>query len=221
MARVLCFLLAAGTAHGTRPNNAADRASAQLCLQAAAGLFAASSRPLFWNQLYEGSDDEADGADEEMMDILALAAGEVHIRRQIFVPGELRFTIARLESLFGMVHSFSDMVMNVVSNFRFRLSDLPRLRRGACQSPVPISRIVSRIISLRPSGVRAGLRIPDVFHTTGRYRFSGDEGLLVMLYKLHWPCRVSDVAEAGGRGMSAASQCFKVRPCHALHAATV
>ena len=34
-----------------------------------------------------------------------------------------------------------------------------------------------------------------------RYRFSGDEGLLLMLYKLRWPCRVCDVAHEGGRGL--------------------
>ena len=62
----------------------------------------------------------------------------------------------------------------------------------------------------------AGLRIPDRFSTRSRYAFSGDEGLLLLLYKLHWPTRVVDVAEESGRSMSAASECFAVRtpnPC--------
>jgi len=123
------------------------------------------------------------------MDYLVLAATEPLIRRALFVPGEPRFNVATLESL-ALGFRFSDVVANVASDYRFRAGDLARLQ--------------------------AGLLIPDVFSTRNRYRFSGTEGLLLMLYRLHFPSRVSDAAFAGGRGLSAAQEGFQVRASPAL-----
>ena len=177
-----------------RPHNHAERRRAQLCFQTATVL---------WT-LYGDSDEVQ--TETEMEDLLVYTAGETLIRRQLFLPGELRFSIGRLESLFSQVGSFTDTVMNIVGSFRFRIQDLARLRAGAQGLP---SRVVARA-ELFVSRHLIGLRIPEVFSTTTRYRFSGDEGLLLLLFKLHWPARVLDVAHQGGRGISAASECFSV-----------
>ena len=206
MLRFLLVLLSVTECGAVRPNNALERRRAALCVQAATAMWTAASSVRLW----------ASNADEEdLIDMLVLIAGETLIRRQLFVPGEMRFSVGRLQSLFSQVHSFTDTVANVVANFRFQAHDLHRLRTGARKALRPPSHGHSTHSCARLPP-HSGLRIPDRFSTRSRYAFSGDEGLLLLLYKLHWPTRVVDVAEEGGRSMSAASECFAVRtrnPC--------
>ena len=166
-------------------NNAQERRLARNCFLALSGLWVAGGSSSVWQGM-AGGIFSASAAEAEVFEALAMAAVQPLIRRVLFVPGETRFSAAALNSLTGGM-AINEVVSNVQSDFRFRMTDLMRLE--------------------------AGLRIPASFSTRNRYRFSGTEGLLLMLYRLHFPSRVSDVAFAGGRGLSAASECFQVSPC--------
>ena len=136
-----------------RPNNALERRRAALCVQAATAMWTAASSVSLW----------ASNADEEdLIDMLVLIAGETLIRRQLFVPGEMRFSVGRLQSLFSQVHSFTDTVANVVANFRFQAHDLHRLRTGARKALRPPSHGHSTHSCARLPP-HSGLRIPDRF----------------------------------------------------------
>ena len=114
---------------------------------------------------------------------LMVTAAEPFLRRQIFVPGEQRFSFARLESLMesgGL--QLGDVLTNVFSQFRFRLEHLPRLLLG--------------------------LKIPAEFTTRAGYKFAGEEGLLVLLARLHFPGTLMQLGEQAGRPPSALSECF-------------
>lgn len=125
MLRFLLVLLSVTECGAVRPNNALERRRAALCVQAATAMWTAASSVRLW----------ASNADEEdLIDMLVLIAGETLIRRQLFVPGEMRFSVGRLQSLFSQVHSFTDTVANVVANFRFQVHDLHRLRTRCAQS---------------------------------------------------------------------------------------
>ena len=152
MLRFLLVLLSVTESGAVRPNNALERRRAALCVQAATAMWTAASSVRLW----------ASNADEEdLIDMLVLIAGETLIRRQLFVPGEMRFSVGRLQSLFSQVHSFTDTVANVVANFRFQVHDLHRLRTGARKALRPPShdRSTHSCARLPP---HAGLRIPDI-----------------------------------------------------------
>ena len=111
MLRFLLVLLSVTECGAVRPNNALERRRAALCVnvQAATAMWTAASSVRLW----------ASNADEEdLIDMLVLIAGETLIRRQLFVPGEMRLSVGRLQSLFSQVHSFTDTVANVVANFQ-------------------------------------------------------------------------------------------------------
>lgn len=112
---------------------------------------------------------------------LLMLAAEPFLRRHIYIPGEVRFSLGRLESMFGFTEAF-DVISNVFSSFRFRFEHLPLLIRG--------------------------LNIPESFTTRLGYRFSGEEGMLVMLYRLHFPGTLADMGQAAGRSQPALSECF-------------
>ena len=114
---------------------------------------------------------------------LLMAAAEPFLRRHIYVPGELRFSFARLNSLLSSGGlNVGDVVSNVYSSFRFRLAHLPRLLDA--------------------------LRIPSSFVTRGGCRFSGEEGLLILLNRLHFPGTLADLGQEAGRLPCALSECF-------------
>ena len=114
---------------------------------------------------------------------LLMAAAEPFLRRHIYVPGELRFSFARLNSLLSSGGlNVGDVVSNVYSSFRFRLAHLPRLLDA--------------------------LHIPSSFVTRGGCRFSGEEGLLILLNRLHFPGTLADLGQEAGRLPCALSECF-------------
>ena len=159
--RLLCAFLALVAAPGTQPHTALERRRSQMLFQTAAALAIAGGTRAFWRSqgyiMARGSSRQ-----QEVVDLMLAAAAEPFLRRHVFVPGQLRFTFARLESLlhrgeFGP----ADTVLNAFQSTRFRLEDLPRLL--------------------------SGLRVPAEFVTRHNHRFLGEEGLLVMLTRLAYP----------------------------------
>ena len=128
--RFLCAFLALVAAPGTQPHTALERRRSQMLFQTAAALAIAGGTRAFWRSqgyiMARGSSRQ-----QEVVDLMLAAAAEPFLRRHVFVPGQLRFTFARLESLlhrgeFGP----ADTVLNSFQSTRFRLEDLPRLLLG-------------------------------------------------------------------------------------------
>ena len=113
MLRFLLVLLSVTECGAVRPNNALERRRAALCVQAATAMWTAASSVRLW----------ASNADEEdLIDMLVLIAGETLIRRQLFVPGEMRFSVGRLQSLFSQVHRHGGNTWWPTSGFRCMIS---------------------------------------------------------------------------------------------------
>ena len=160
-------VLAAPLAMPTAPFTALERRRSEFLFQTAVVLSAAAGPAAFW---YHSSHvlDHGEAWEQEAMYTLVNAAAEPLMRRLVHVRGELRFSFARLASLFGAGEPApTDVVANAFRATRFRIEDLPRLL--------------------------AGLRIPETFIACG-HRFLGEEGLLVMLVRLAFPGRNSVLA---------------------------
>ena len=160
-------MLAAPLAMPTAPFTALERRRSEFLFQTAVVLSAAAGPAAFW---YHSSHvlDHGEAWEQEAMYTLVNAAAEPLMRRLVHVRGELRFSFARLASLFGAGEPApTDVVANAFRATRFRIEDLPRLL--------------------------AGLRIPETFIACG-HRFLGEEGLLVMLVRLAFPGRNSVLA---------------------------
>ena len=180
--RLSCvLLLAAPCTAPTAPLVALERRRAEFLFQTATFLSAtAGSAAFWWHSGHVLANGEA--WEQEAMDLIVTAATEPLMRRLVFVPGELRFTFARLHSLFDDgTPAVTDCLANAFQATRFRVEDLPRLL--------------------------VGLRIPETF-VAGGHRFLGEEGLLILLVRLAFPGRNSELAAAAGRWPSATSVCF-------------
>ena len=119
----------------TLPTNRLERDQSAMCLSVARALWTAGP-PLAFLAL--GSPEEQAAAltrDEELITTLLRVAAEPLLRRQFFVPGEARFSISTMNSLFSQISGFTGTVTNVYANFRFRLIDLHRLRLGDTRPP--------------------------------------------------------------------------------------
>ena len=182
MLRLSCVLLLAAPCKApTAPLVALERRRAEFLFQTATFLSAtAGSAAFWWHSGHVLANGEA--WEQEAMDLIVTAATEPLMRRLVFVPGELRFTFARLHSLFDDgTPAVTDCLANAFQATRFRVEDLPRLL--------------------------VGLRIPETF-VAGGHRFLGEEGLLILLVRLAFPGRNSELAAAAGRWPSATSVCF-------------
>ena len=168
----------------TAPFTALERRRSEFLFQTAVVLSAAEGPASFW---YHSSHvlDHGEAWEQEAMYMLVNAAAEPLMRRLVHVRGELRFSFARLASLFGGdagEPAATDVVADAFRATRFRIEDLPRLL--------------------------AGLRIPETFIAGGRSRFLGEEGLLILLVRLAFPGRNSVLAAEAGRWPSETSSCF-------------
>ena len=56
--------------------------------------------------------------------------------------------------------------------------------------------------------LKSALRVPSSFSTPSGYLFSGEEGLLLMLHRLAYPCTLAQMCWESGRGTTALSECF-------------
>ena len=170
---LLCVLHAAG-AMPTYAHSALDRQHAAMYLQLGECLWAAlpATRPpgtstATYDMDLERAAAAATRRDGDLVLCLTLSAAEPFVRRFLFVPGPVRLSLARLAADHAL-EGFGDMSMNVFRNFRFRLEHLPRLV--------------------------AALKMPDEFSTRARYRFTGEEGLLVLLTRFKFPSTLQQLS---------------------------
>ena len=164
-----------------RPFTALERQRSEHLFLTAAILTAAAGPPAFWWSCSHWLA-YAEQHEQEMVELMVNAAAEPLMRRLLHQPGQLRFSFARLSSLFAMGNRGpTDAVLNAFRQTRFRPEDLPRLM--------------------------VGLRIPHTFNAASHV-FLGEEGLLVLLVRLSYPGRNADLAEQAGRWPSATSACF-------------
>ena len=158
MLRLLPVLVLVATCKApTAPLVALERRRAEFLFQTATFLSVTAGSAAFW---WHSGHVLANGEvwEQEAMDLIVTAATEPLMRRLVFVPGELRFTFARLHSLFDDgTPAVTDCLANAFQATRFRVEDLPRLL--------------------------IGLRIPETF-VAGGHRFLGEEGLLILLVRL-------------------------------------
>ena len=103
------LLLAAPCKAPTAPLVALERRRAEFLFQTATFLsVTAGSAAFWWHSGHVLANGEA--WEQEAMDLIVTAATEPLMRRLVFVPGELRFTFARLHSLFDDGTPASDRV---------------------------------------------------------------------------------------------------------------
>jgi hypothetical protein len=141
----------------------------------------------------DGFEDVIDAETEVEVVGLALAAAMPLMRRNVVVQHDVRLSFERLDALFGDSLPSFGTPLNVVADVRFRLEDLPRLAAALC--------------------------VPHSFSTRSRHRFSGIEGMLILLKRLAYPQRLIDLVDTG-HNPSALSEGLTVRArrfCLALH----
>ena len=140
--------------------------------------------------------DDNDSSDDEFVDLLLFAGMEPQLKRRRQVIGKERLSIARLrheaqETRNGVAIDGDDEPSSVYTKFRFRLNDLAR--------------------------VVAALEVPHEFSTAGNHHFTGEEAVLLLL----WRFRSSDGANSftleTGRSEAAISECVQYMVEH-IHA---
>ena len=140
--------------------------------------------------------DDDDTSDEEFVDQLIFAGMEPQLKRRRQVIGAERLSIDRLRreaanTRNGQEIANDDEPGSVYTKYRFRLDDLAR--------------------------VVAALEVPEEFSTTSGHKFSGEEAVLLLL----WRFRSSDGANSftleTGRNEAAISECVQYLVEH-IHA---
>ena len=113
----------------TAPFTALDRQRSEFLFQTAAVLSAAAGPAAFWYHFGHVLD-HGDSWEQEAMYTLVNAAAEPFMRRVVHVRGELRFTFARLTSLFDAGEpAATDVVANAFRATRFRVEHQGRPER--------------------------------------------------------------------------------------------